>query len=206
MLRDKIDPAIILSYVIRMGYNGKLKTMENYIMVLAKNNFNRTFHMNWAYKTDYPKEITVIKRHQILSSILRRECDETAVDGLEKHIEIIKEYYEIINLLEDAYNSFYTILMGKDPNQLELFIKNFESSPIKGFVEGIKKDITPIKNAISHTVSSGFVEGNNNKFKLIKRILYGRAHLVNLFKKCYVTFQVKRRDFSVQKLIKTNAL
>lgn len=63
-----------------------------------------------------------------------------------------------------------------------------------------------VKNAISNSESSGFVEGNNNKFKLIKRILYGRANLVNLFKKCYVAFQVKRKDFSLQKLLKTNAL
>ena len=206
MLRDNIEPAIILSYVIQMGYDGNLKTMETYIGLFAKNNFNRTFHMNWAYKTDYPKEVIVIKRHQILSSILQREPEKTCVNKVEKHIEIIKAYYETISLLEDAYNSFYKILMGKDPDQLETFIKDYEVSPIKGFVDGIKKDIAPVKNAISHTASSGFVEGNNNKFKLIKRILYGRAHLVNLFKKCYVTFQVKRKDFSAQKLIKTNAL
>lgn len=96
--------------------------------------------------------------------------------------------------------------MGNDPHQLETFINDYESSPIQGFIDGIKKDIAPVKNAISHSESSGFVEGNNNKFKLIKRILYGRANLVNLFKKCYVTFQVKRKDFSLQKLLKTNAL
>ena len=32
--------------------------------------------------------------------------------------------------------------------------------------------------------SSGFVEGNNNKFKLLKRIVYGTIGLVNLAKKC----------------------
>lgn len=206
MLRDHIDPAIILAYVIRMGYDGNLNTMETYIRLFSKNNFNRIFHINWAYKTDYPKEVTVIKRHEILSSILRRDAAEIAVEGLEQYSEIIKKHYKMINLLEGVYNRFYTILMGKDPEQLEIFIKDYESSPIKGFVDGIKKDIAPVKNAISHTESSGFVEGNNNKFKLIKRILYGRANLVNLFKKCYVTFQVKRKDFSVQKLIKTNAL
>ncbi|WP_054738509.1 transposase [Cellulosilyticum ruminicola] len=96
--------------------------------------------------------------------------------------------------------------MGKDSNQLDGFIKSYETSYIKGFVEGIKKDIDLIKNAISHNVSSGFVEGNNNKFKLVKRILYGKSNLVNLFKKCYVTFQLKSTNFSLQKLLKVNAL
>jgi len=59
----------------------------------------------------------------------------------------------------------------KEPDQLEDYIKKYETSAIEGFIEGIKKDIAPVKNAISHDASSGFVEGNNNKFKLIKRNL-----------------------------------
>lgn len=206
MLREKITPAIILAYVVRIGYKGNIRTMENYIKVLAKNNFNRTLHINWAYRTEYPKEIIVVKRHQILSSILRKDSVETATDEIGEYIKIIKEHHEIVSLLESAYNSFYKILMGKKTDQLYTFIKEYKASPIKGFVDGIKKDIAPVKNAISHNASSGFVEGNNNKFKLIKRILYGRANLVNLFKKCYVTFQVKRTNFSLQKLLKVNAL
>ncbi|WP_174888017.1 thioredoxin-disulfide reductase [Cellulosilyticum ruminicola] len=106
MLYDKIDPAVILSYVLRMGYDGNLKTLENYIAVLAKNNFNNSaLHINWAYKTEYPKEITVSKCHQILSSILRKSSGNIDTDGIKEYIEIIKNYYEIVSLLEDAYYS-----------------------------------------------------------------------------------------------------
>ena len=207
MLADKIEPAVILAYVIRAGYDGNIRTLQNYIQVIAKNNFNRTFHMDWAYKTEYPEGIIVIKRSQILSSIIQKDYwEEKDRDEIKKYIEIIKEHYEIIGLLEQAYNNFYKILMGKDADQLETFIKEYEESPIKGFVVGIKKDIAPVKNAISYNESSGFVEGNNNKFKLIKRILYGRSHLVNLFKKCYVAFQTKHKDFSLEKLLKVNTL
>ena len=62
---------------------------------------------------------------------------------------------------------------------------------------GIKKDIAPVKNAISLPISSGFVEGNNNKFKLVKRILYGRSKLVNLFRKCYLPFMIDNVDFKI---------
>ena len=206
MLADKIEPAIILAYVIKMGYTGNIRTIQTYIELFAKNNFNYKLQINWAYKKEYPKDITLIKRHKVLSYILRKGSEETKRDGLEKHIEVIKKRYDIVNVLKDAYYSFYTTLMGNDPNQLEIFINDYDSSPIKGFIDGIKKDIAPVKNAISHSESSGFVEGNNNKFKLIKRILYGRANLVNLFKKCYVTFQTKLKGFSLKKLLKTNAL
>ena len=93
-----------------------------------------------AYKTEYPEGIIVIKRSQILSPIIQKDYwEEKDRDEVKKYIEIIKEHYEIIGLLEQAYNNFYKILMGKDAEQLETFIKEYEESPIKGFVVGIKK-------------------------------------------------------------------
>ena len=66
---------------------------------------------------------------------------------------------------------------------------------------GLKKDIAAVKNAISTPISSGFVEGNNNKFKLIKRIVYGKMNLVNLFKKCFIAFLATKDNFSIYDLI-----
>ncbi|MGB4438704.1 MAG: hypothetical protein WBJ13_05625 [Sedimentibacter sp.] len=57
--------------------------------------------------------------------------------------------------------------MGNEPDKLEDFLKKFEDNEIKAFCNGIKKDIDPVKNAISLTVSSRFVKGNNNKLKLL---------------------------------------
>ncbi|MFM2489779.1 transposase [Enterococcus avium] len=54
---------------------------------------------------------------------------------------------------------------------------------------------------MSHSISSGFVEGNNNKFKLIKRIVYGRSGLVNLSKKCLLAFSATQEDFSLSDLL-----
>lgn len=104
------------------------------------------------------------------------------------------------------YINLFTRYSWEKIRQIESFINKYDASPIQGFIDGIKKDIAPVKNAISHNASSGFVEGNNNKFKLIKGILYGRANLVNLFKKCYLAFRANRKDFSLKKLIETNVL
>ena len=64
-----------------------------------------------------------------------------------------------------------------------------------------KLNIAPVKNAISLDVSSGFVEGNNNKFKLLKRIVYGRSGLVNLAKKCFLAFRSKDSSLNLFDLI-----
>ena len=85
--------------------------------------------------------------------------------------------------------------------KLDEYLGKYGSSEIGSFCNGIKKDITPVKNAISLSVNSGFVEGNNNKFKVLKRIVYGRSRLVNLEKKCKLAFLPKNQDFSLSALL-----
>ncbi|HEY5587053.1 MAG TPA: transposase [Ruminiclostridium sp.] len=206
MLCDKVEPAVILAYTVRSGYGGSLNTMQKYIELLAKNNFKLKLPMNWAYKFEYPKDIIIIKRNEILKYITIKNPKVNRDENIGKYMDIIKERYEIVAVLEKAYDEFHKMLMGKEPDDLEDFIRRYETSAIKGFIEGIKKDIAPVKNAISHDVSSGFVEGNNNKFKLIKRILYGRADLVNLFKKSYIAFQSKLDNFNLLQLTQTDAV
>ena len=206
MLCDKVEPAAILAYTIRCGYGGSLKTMQNYIELLAKNNFKLILPMNWAYKFEYLEDVIIIKRNEILKYITIKNLRVKRDENIGKYLDIIKERYEIVAVLEKAYDEFHKMLMGKESDHLEDFIKKYETSAIKGFIEGIKKDIAPVKNAISHDVSSGFVEGNNNKFKLIKRILYGRADLVNLFKKSYIAFQSKLDNFKLLQLTQANAV
>ena len=55
--------------------------------------------------------------------------------------------------------------------------KGCELEPIRRFIEGIQKDIDPVTQAVVEEYSNGFVEGTNNKLKVIKRIGYGRCKL-----------------------------
>ena len=82
----------------------------------------------------------------------------------------------------------------------QIYIELYKDK-INSFCNGIKKDIAPVKNAISNEINSGFVEGNNNKFKLIKRIVYGKQKLVNLFKKSYLCFLSTLDNFSMQEIV-----
>jgi transposase len=38
-------------------------------------------------------------------------------------------------------------------------------------------DIAAVANAVELPYSNGFIEGNNNRLKMIKRIMYGRAKM-----------------------------
>ena len=93
--------------------------------------------------------------------------------------------------------------MGNQPDEMDSFIRHYDNkeSPIPSFIEGLKKDIAAIKNAISYDTNSGFVEGNNTKFKLTKRILAGRSGLANLFRKCYAAFSITHTEKSPRELL-----
>lgn len=201
MLLDKIKPEIIFSYVIKKGYKGTWKALDNRIVYLSKNNFSISLSRKWHLEYKYPDDIIIIKRNEILKYITAKNEKTKKNKTVEKTIQMIKEKYPIIKELEEIYDSFYSTIMGTDTNQLDMFIDNYRKSVLKGFVEGIEKDIAPIKNAISYPYSSGFLEGNNNKFKLIKRILYGRSKIVNLFRKCYIPFLMNNKDFKLTDIL-----
>ena len=205
MLCDKIEPVIIMEYVIRKGYTGNWLTLERYISLLAENNLNRSFRKGWAYDYDYPENLIIIKRNSLLRYITTKNPKTKKDDIIEKYFEIIKERYTVVALLKEVYDSFYEILMGKTPDKLDAFIDKYKEAAFKSFIDGILTDIASVKNAISYNESNGFVEGNNNKFKVLKRILYGRANLDNLFKKCYMAFQTKKADFELSNFIKKDA-
>ena len=148
-----------------------------------------------------PPGVACFKRTEILKYLLTCNTKIKKNEELGKYIDVIKEKYPMAAWVESTFKEFHGILMGNKTNKIDVFIETYGESKIKSFCNGIKQDIAPVKNAISHPESSGFVEGNNNKFKLIKRIVYGRSGLVNLEKKCKLAFMPKTGKFSLQDLV-----
>ncbi len=54
--------------------------------------------------------------------------------------------------------------MGKKPEKINELLEKCSNRELAAFSNEIKKDITPVKDAISHFESFEFVERNNNKF------------------------------------------
>ena len=55
--------------------------------------------------------------------------------------------------------------------------------PLQSFARGVLDDYAAVKAALTTTVSNGPVEGLNNKLKMLKRQMYGRAGLDLLTKR-----------------------
>ncbi|WP_367891872.1 transposase [Thomasclavelia spiroformis] len=199
MLLDGIQPEVVFSYCIKKGYINSWKALDNRIYRLLKNNFGVKLKINWYMKWEYPKKLIIISKKDILKHITSKHQKNKII---EEHINILENKYPVIQEMREIYNDFYETIMGSDCEALDIFISKYKESRLKTLIEGIEKDIAPIKNAISFPQSSGFVEGNNNKFKLIKRILYGRSKIVNLFRKCYLPFLMNNTDFKLMDLLK----
>ena len=201
MLRDHYDPAFIYSYILHIGYAGSRKSLDSHITALALNNFGIILGRLYHQKEQYPEDVTIISRFDVLKYMTISDKEKMKGSDVERYFGIIEKRYPVVKQCSEVWISFHDILMGKDPDQLDDFLKKYEDSPITPFINGIKKDIAPVKAAISSPVSSGFVEGGNCRYKATKRLMFGRSGLRHLFLKTYAISIIMRTGKSVSDLI-----
>ncbi len=204
MLNNNHNLFDIMNYIIYKGYNDNIRNLEEYIYLIAKNNFPnlnaKAYYPKCLVDFFYPDDLEIITRKELLKSILTINSD-LKNNNIKKYVEIIEAKYPIVKEIKNIFEEYHSIIMGNDENKIDIFINKYADSELSSLCNGLKKDIAAVKNAISSKISSGFVEGNNNKFKLIKRIVYGKMNLVNLFKKCYIAFLATKNNFSIYDLI-----
>ena len=204
MMADGCSNELIYFYIKNQkNFHDSEPKLAEYIYLIGKNNFpNRAlFNARTTRERIIQPDVTVINRTDLLKYILTCNPKIKRDAVIEKYIDEIKNQYPVVEKVERMFQEFHSLLMGKDETKLDEYLERYSNSEIQAFCNGLKKDIAPVKNAISLSISSGFVEGNNNKFKALKRIVYGRSRLVNLEKKCKLAFLPKRQDFCLFALL-----
>ncbi len=143
------------------GYTGSYSNIGIY---LAKRNL----------KIEDSKEIRV-KRKDLIK-LLYKPVEE--VEALSKELyEKIIQRYPVIESIINLVNEFKHLLETKNVEKLEEWIEkasNLKIRKIDKFVNGLKRDIQAVRNAIIYEYNNGLAEGSVNKLKVIKRIMYGR--------------------------------
>lgn len=90
---------------------------------------------------------------------------------------------------------FKGALFGKKEAELDKWAEETEALEIdelESFINGIKRDITAVKNAIRLDYNNGLAEGSVNKLKVVKRIMYGRNSF-ELLKGKLLRLELKRK-------------
>ena len=196
MLNDNQPYEYIIAYILKCGYNGSIISLKGIIKIIAKNNGFDYIHFSKYNTYEYYKDETVITRLELLKYLLTIDSNKLNNKDIENNLNVIEDKFSIVKIIKDIFNDFHNTIFSKDDATLDNFI-TLHQNQIPSFCKGLKRDIAAVKNAISQTINSGFVEGNNNKFKLIKRIVYGKQKIVNLFKRCYLAFTSTLNDLSL---------
>ena len=88
----------------------------------------------------------------------------------------VAEVAEAIDLAQD----FVTLVRQRQPTQLDLWLTRATTSTIEAlrrFATGLYEDYEAVKAGVTLPWSSGPVEGHINRLKMLKRQMFGRAHL-----------------------------
>jgi hypothetical protein len=86
------------------------------------------------------------------------------------------------------------MIRKKTEAELDAWIESARSSLVTSFANGVAKDKAAVRAAIASTWSNGQTEGQITKLKLVKRQMYGRAKLAQLFRWSSRTIQKFRRQ------------
>ncbi|MDN7247101.1 transposase [Planococcus shenhongbingii] len=80
--------------------------------------------------------------------------------------------------LDELVHSFHQLFQDKKSEGFMAWLEKQERgtfSFIQTFVQGILQDLSAVKLSIEQPWSNGPVEGQVNRLKMIKRMMYGRA-------------------------------
>ncbi|AFA50202.1 transposase [Acetobacterium woodii] len=163
--------------IIKQGYPGKKTAaydyMNNVIQILGiEIAVNRSSSIEAIERKKQLNKFDHLSRREIFRFLWMSE------DISPKHRDYLKMNYPVICELYKCIKEFRQIFKEKSLPQLYLFIDRYKESemkPLAIFATGLEKDLEAVENAVVSDLSNGFVEGVNNKLKMIKRTMYGRC-------------------------------
>ena len=100
----------------------------------------------------------------------------------------IYQQYPVIHKLKICIDDFREIFNRRSMPLLYLFIERYKKSefaPVASFAKGLERDI------VASPLNNGFVEGINNRTKMIKRVMYGRCGIELLAAKIMLPYAIK---------------
>lgn len=163
--------------LLNKGYTGKQTAAYDYMNKIIKR-FNIDIAVYRSTSAEAVQKRKQLQKYDHLSrsGIFRYLWMNVKITP--SHKSYLMETYPQIRELLACIHDFREIFRRKNMPLLYLFIERYKSSELKEiacFAKGLEKDFTAVENAVASPLSNGFVEGTNNKLKMIKRTMYGRC-------------------------------
>jgi transposase len=160
------DATVLYQEIRQLGFTGSDKTVRRYVHPLR------------ASIIAPPVAPTPPKTRHVARWIM---TDPANLDPDDKsRLDAISDRSPAIRTLIGHVRDFATMMRKLAGNELPQWIKRVEDDPLPGlhtFTNGVKRDLAAVTNGLTLPWSSGPVEGQVNRIKMIKRQMYGRANL-----------------------------
>lgn len=177
----------VLMVLLRQnGYEGSQRTLQRYLR-----GFRKAQGMP-SYRVPVTKSLpTVIDpqsppftpRQAAYLIVLKEENREP--ENIELLEYLVKQHPDLATLVDLAH-TFLELLRQRQANAFDGWLMKALTCPIqplKKFAAGLLDDYDAVKASMMMEVSNGPVEGLNNKLKMLKRQMFGRAGLTLLAKR-----------------------
>jgi transposase len=149
----------------QIGYSGKPAMVRRFVSGWRKT--------GKAKSPEAPQRIS--PKHAAI--LVTRPADKINDEQKQLLDRIEAQCPEVIDLRKISLG-FRAALAGDDSNHLRGWVegaKHSEFGPVVRFAYGLQKDISAVAAAVDTSWSTGQVEGQINRLKMIKRQMYGRA-------------------------------
>ena len=180
------EPSILLKLLEPYGFEGSLRTLQRYISGLREAQglppVRIKVHQMLPKVVD-PQTPPFTPRQAAYLVVLKpenRQAEEA--DLLE---QLVKQHEDLGRLVELA-DEFLELLRNRKADAFDGWLMKAVGcaiKPLQTFVTGLFDDYAAVKASMMSEVSNGPVEGLNNKLKMLKRQMYGRASVQLLAKR-----------------------
>jgi transposase len=110
--------------------------------------------------------------------VLRREAKRTATEA--QQLAQLREQHPAVAEAIDLAEDFAHLVRQRQPERLDAWLQRATSSTLEAlqrFASGLREDYAAVKAGVTLPWSTSPVEGHINRLKMVKRQMFGRAHL-----------------------------
>lgn len=179
-------PNVLMTLLKPVGYKGSKRTLQRYISRLRSaqglppSRVRVTQPLPTVVDLQTPSLTPRRAAYLLVSKPENREPDDTAL------LENLASQHSDIERLIDLADEFLQLLRQRKADAFDGWVLKAltcKIQPLQRFAEGLLDDYDAVKASMSTEVSNGPIEGLNNKLKMLKRQMYGRAGLDLLAKR-----------------------
>ena len=180
------EPSILMKLLKPCGFEGSLRTLQRYISGLREAQGLPPVRIKVTQalpKVVDPQSPPFTPRQAAYLVVLNRENRQPEETDL--LARVVQQHPNLLLLVELA-DEFLQLLRQRQADAFDDWLLKAVScalKPLQTFAKGLFDDYAAVKASLMTEFSNGPVEGLNNKLKMLKRQMYGRAGLELLAKR-----------------------